>query len=63
MARRGQFFRLPAAALLVLVLAACAGFTPPLSHDAIGFKQRAATQTQDGLTVSAVALGPEEAQH
>ncbi|WP_340119816.1 LssY C-terminal domain-containing protein [Pelagibius sp. 7325] len=62
MARTGQFFRLPAAALLVLVLAACAGFTPPLSHEAIGFKQRAAAQTQDGLTVSAVALGPEEAQ-
>jgi len=60
--RAEQFFRLQAAALLLLVLAACAGFTPPLSHEEIGFKQRAATQTQDGLTVSAVALGPEEAQ-
>jgi len=50
------------AILLLLLLAACSGFTPPLTHDEVGFMERAATRSQDGLSITAVALGSEEAR-
>lgn len=47
--------------LCLLVLAACATFNPQ-KHDTIGYRDRAVSKTQGGVTVSVVALGPEEAQ-
>ena len=48
-------------ALCLLTLGACATFNPQ-SHDSIGFRERAVTQSDGGLTISAAALGPEETQ-
>jgi hypothetical protein len=48
--------------LLLLLPAACVGFTPPRAHEEIGFKNRTVTRSQDGLSISAVALGPAEAE-
>ena len=46
------------AALLGLVLlASCASFVPPQPYQDAGFESRARSQTQDGLTISAAALG------
>lgn len=47
---------------VLCLLAACAGFTPPQPHQDIGFKDRAVSREEDGLKVSAAALGPEEAR-
>jgi hypothetical protein len=51
-----------AALCALLLLAACAGFSPPPPYQDVGFEARAVTRSQEGLTVSAVALGPEEAR-
>ena len=51
------------AVLLGLVLlASCASFVPPQPYQDAGFESRARSQTQDGLTISAAALGAEEAR-
>ncbi len=49
------------ALVLCFAVAGCAGFDPK-PHDEIGFEARAVTKTEDGVTISAVALGPEEAK-
>jgi len=47
--------------LAALTLAGCGTFNPqPI--DTVDFKDRVTTSTQDGVTISAVALGPQEAQ-
>ena len=50
-----------AAMVACVFLSGCAGFHPqPL--DEIGFESRALAKTERGVTISAVALGPEEAR-
>ncbi len=49
------------ALVLCIAVAGCAGFDPK-PHDEIGFQARAVTKTESGVTISAVALGPEEAK-
>ncbi len=43
----------------LLILSACASFNPR-PHESIGYKDRAVTRSDGGITVSAVALGPQE---
>ena len=50
-----------AAVVVCVVLSGCAGFHPQ-PHDEIGFELRILTKTERGVTISAVALGPEEAR-
>ena len=45
--------------LVLVLLSACASFNPQ-EHATIGFLERAVTQSDGGVTVSVVALGPEE---
>ncbi len=49
------------ALVVCVVLSGCAGFHPK-PHDEIGFKSRSLAKTERGVTISAVALGPEEAR-
>ena len=49
------------ALVVCFAVAGCAGFDPK-PHDEIGFEARAVTKTEDGVTISAVALGPDEAK-
>ena len=44
-----------------VVLSGCAGFHP-IPHDEIGFKSRTVSKREQGLSISAVALGSEEAR-
>ncbi|MEM7170214.1 MAG: LssY C-terminal domain-containing protein [Pseudomonadota bacterium] len=57
--RTGRRFSGPLLASLLLV--GCATFSPQ-PHDEVGFKARATSKTEKEVTISAVALGPEEAQ-
>ncbi|WP_193370250.1 LssY C-terminal domain-containing protein [Pelagibius marinus] len=60
--RLPRILRWQAALLALCLLAACASFTPPQAPQDIGFQARAATRAEDGLTISAAALGPEESR-
>lgn len=51
-----------AALFALLFLTACASFAPPPPYQEVGFETRAVTRSEQGLTVSAVALGPGEAR-
>ncbi len=55
-------WRWQAALIAMCLLAACASFTPPVAYQDVGFQSRARTQTEDGLTISAAALGAEESR-
>jgi hypothetical protein len=50
-----------AVAVAAALLAGCAGFNPQ-PYETLSFQDRALTRSQDSLTISAVALGPSEAQ-
>jgi hypothetical protein len=52
----------PSHLLVLLFLAGCAGFAPPLTHEEVGFKQRSVARSQDDLSIAAVALSAEEAR-
>ena len=49
------------ALIVCLAVSGCATFDPK-PHDEIGFKSRAVTKTEGDVTISAAALGPQEAR-
>lgn len=58
--RLGRGIRFVAGAAALLLLAACASYTPQ-PYDRAALEGRAVAKEEDGLTISAVALGPDEA--
>lgn len=60
--RLRRILRWQAALLALCLLAACASFTPPQPPQDVGFQDRTVTRAEDGLTISAAALGPAEAR-